>query len=339
MPRRPRIEYPEAVYHVFNRGDLRKALFVEERARADFERRLFEACDKWDWLLHAYVLLPGCFHLALQTPQGDLVSGMRWLLGVFSMGFNRSRGETGPVFQGRYGAQIVEPGPCLERLCDRIHLQPVAEGLATLDSLRAWRYSSYWRYWHPRNRPRFLSFAGLCKEGASEGTLIRRAEVCEERLRWLAPEEDGCSSGFESGWVVGSEGFKRGLLGFVGGRTEPASGALAASVERRHAEWGSKLDLALRRLGKEAGDLERGRKSEDWKVALALYLRLRTQADYVWIAGALGMGTPSSVRALVCMAREAKRTKSTWGVFRELVRGACEPVCAETDAGGAVSRV
>lgn len=338
MPRRPRIVYPEAVYHVFDRGDLKKALFVEERAKADFERRLFEACEKWDWTLHAYVLLPGRFHLALQTPQGDLVAGMRWLLGVFSMGFNRSRGETGSVFRGRYGAQIVEPGPCLERLCDRIHLQPVAEGLSTLDALRTWRYSSYWRYWHPRNRPRFLSFAGLSVKGAPRGTLNRRAEACEERLRWLALEEGGCVSDLEAGWALGSDGFKCGLLGFGGEMTAHPSGRCEASIARMRVDWKSKLTIALRRLGKEGSDLEKGRKSEDWKVALALYLRLRTQADYVWIARALGMGTPSSVRALVCMAREAKRTKGTWGLFRGLARGACGPVCVEADSGGAATR-
>ena len=33
------------------------------------------------------------FHLLLETPQPNLVAGMKWLLGVFSQGWNRARGR------------------------------------------------------------------------------------------------------------------------------------------------------------------------------------------------------------------------------------------------------
>jgi len=42
------------------------------------------------------------FHLLLETPQSNLVAGMKWLLGVFSQGWNRARGRQGHVFQGRH---------------------------------------------------------------------------------------------------------------------------------------------------------------------------------------------------------------------------------------------
>ena len=42
------------------------------------------------------------FHLLLETSEPNLVAGMKWLLGVFSQGWNRARGRQGHVFQGRY---------------------------------------------------------------------------------------------------------------------------------------------------------------------------------------------------------------------------------------------
>ena len=42
------------------------------------------------------------FHLLLETPEPNLVAGMKWLLGVFSHGWNRARGRQGHVFQGLY---------------------------------------------------------------------------------------------------------------------------------------------------------------------------------------------------------------------------------------------
>jgi REP element-mobilizing transposase RayT len=57
MPRRVRIEYPGAVYHVLNRGNYRRDIFSAEGSKKSFEQTLFQACHKYDWALHAYCLL------------------------------------------------------------------------------------------------------------------------------------------------------------------------------------------------------------------------------------------------------------------------------------------
>ncbi len=64
-------------------------------------------------------------HLAVETPQGNLVGGVHWLQRMFVNRFNRYRGERGRAFQGRYQAILVEPGVHLARLVDYIHLNPV----------------------------------------------------------------------------------------------------------------------------------------------------------------------------------------------------------------------
>jgi len=44
-------------------------------------------------------------HLLLETPEPNVVAGIKWMLGVFSQGWNRRRQRHGHVFQGRYKAE------------------------------------------------------------------------------------------------------------------------------------------------------------------------------------------------------------------------------------------
>ncbi len=49
MPRKARIEYPGAVYHVLNRGNYRTELFSVEKAGESFEETLFQACSRFGY--------------------------------------------------------------------------------------------------------------------------------------------------------------------------------------------------------------------------------------------------------------------------------------------------
>ena len=77
MARKLRLEFPGACYDVINRGNYRADNFKTEGARAEFERCLFEACTKSEWLLHAFVIMRNHCHLAVETPKGNLVVGMQ----------------------------------------------------------------------------------------------------------------------------------------------------------------------------------------------------------------------------------------------------------------------
>jgi len=47
-------------------------------------------------------------HLLVETPEGNLVRGMRRLNGRYTRTFNRRHGHVGHVFQGRYKSILVE---------------------------------------------------------------------------------------------------------------------------------------------------------------------------------------------------------------------------------------
>ncbi len=71
MPRKLRVEYPGAIYHVMSRGDRREDVFLDDVDRQDFLKTLAEACQKSGWQVHAYCLMNNHFHLAsFKTVQG-----------------------------------------------------------------------------------------------------------------------------------------------------------------------------------------------------------------------------------------------------------------------------
>ena len=49
VPRKPRIQYPGAIYHVMSRGDRREDIYLDDVDRHDFLKTLAEACQKTGW--------------------------------------------------------------------------------------------------------------------------------------------------------------------------------------------------------------------------------------------------------------------------------------------------
>ena len=89
MPRPLRVAYPGAIYHLMSRGDHREAIFRDDIDRRSFLETLGQACAKTGWQVHAFCLMGNHFHLVAETPQPNLVAGMKWLLGTYTGRFNR----------------------------------------------------------------------------------------------------------------------------------------------------------------------------------------------------------------------------------------------------------
>ena len=108
MPRKVRVEYPGAIYHVMSRGDQREDIFFDDVDRHDFLRTLAEACQKSGWQVHAYGLMSNHYHVVLETPNANLVAGMTWLPSTYPLRRNHRHQLVGHVLSGRYKAQYVE---------------------------------------------------------------------------------------------------------------------------------------------------------------------------------------------------------------------------------------
>jgi hypothetical protein len=74
MPRKLRVEYPGAMYHVMSRGDRREDIFLNDVDRQNLIKTLAEACKKTGWQVHAYCLMRNHYHVVLETPEANLVA-------------------------------------------------------------------------------------------------------------------------------------------------------------------------------------------------------------------------------------------------------------------------
>lgn len=108
MPRSPRIEFPGACYHVMARGNRRQHIVFGDEDRALFVDTLTQTCSRTGWDVFAWVLLDNHYHIALRTPEPNLVAGMSWFQNTFTRRINVKHHLWGHLFGGRYKSILVE---------------------------------------------------------------------------------------------------------------------------------------------------------------------------------------------------------------------------------------
>ncbi|MBC7366244.1 MAG: transposase [Undibacterium sp.] len=298
MARKLRLEYEGAIYHVLNRGNYRQAIFGTVGAAAAFERCLFETCARSGWRLHAYVIMHNHYHLALETPRGNLATGMHWLQGTFATRFNRLRAERGHLFQGRYQAILVQPGPALARVADYIHLNPVRAGLVPVAQAAAFRWGSLGGFTRGI-RPEWLVAETWLRELGLNDTPGGWTEYGAHLQRRMAEPENQESDDFgpiTSGWAIGTHAWRQAIAKEHAG-SKLAGHAHAGPEARalREAQWAEALAGLLAQAGKTREEATDDWKAAVWKIELAAELRRLTDASNRWIAEQLHMGTAGSV--------------------------------------------
>ncbi len=97
-----------------------------------FEHTLFDACQRYGWLVHAYVCMSNHFHIALETPEANLVRGRQWFFSTSGNRFNRLVRTRGHIFQGRYKSLLIEDNGYLLQVVNYIHLNPVRADIVDL---------------------------------------------------------------------------------------------------------------------------------------------------------------------------------------------------------------
>src|SRR6266853_356325 len=302
MARKARIEFAGAVYHILDRGDRREAIFRDAEDRERFLTTLGEACGRTGWRIHAWVLMSNHYHLLVETPQGNLVAGMRWFQTTYTVRFNRRHRLSGHLFQGRYKAVVVDPEErgYFATLSDYIHLNPVRARLVRLDQrLFDYPWSSYrWFAAKSGRRSWFTPEWVLGEMGLADNAAGRRAYA--ERMRRRAVEE--LSEAPESptlaelrrGWCLGGPGFRERMLALLDAAGEKLRRRreVDGSVRRSHGEdeAGRLLTRGLAQLGLRPEQLRELPKSDLRKTALASLIRERTIVSNQWIAKELHLG-------------------------------------------------
>ena len=142
------------------------------------------------------------YHLLIETPEANLVSGMTWVQNAYTRRFNVRHHQWGRLFGDRYKAVSVEGGGYYyQTLLDYIHLNPVrakivkaSEGQSVMDY--AWSSLASGYVLLPGKRVPWLAVEdGLKGFGLSDTVSGRRQFV--DRLNRQVVEEGAEKSQFE----------------------------------------------------------------------------------------------------------------------------------------------
>src|SRR3989304_3223061 len=129
MARPPRPQFPDGIYHVSARGNERAPIYRDDGDRRRFLELLAHVRERYRWRILAYCLMTNHYHLLVQTPEPNLARGMRQLNGAYAQWFNRRHRRVGHLFQGRYGARLVQADEHLLAALRYIVRNPVRAGL------------------------------------------------------------------------------------------------------------------------------------------------------------------------------------------------------------------
>jgi REP element-mobilizing transposase RayT len=172
MARPLRLEFAGACYHVTARGHRQEPIFGDDRDRLVFLDLLAKEVLQQGWKLYAFCLMGNHYHLLIETPEPNLVQGMRRLNGVYTQAFNRRHARIGPVLQGRYKSILVDKQGYLRELCRYVVLNPVRAGMAA--SAGGWHWSSYLPTAGKMSRPPWLAVETVLG-WFGEGAVARKA--------------------------------------------------------------------------------------------------------------------------------------------------------------------
>ena len=129
MPRRPRIEFEGAIYHVMARGNARQRIVRDDHDRERLLDDLRRTVLRCGWELLAFVFMENHLHLLLKTPRPNLARGMQQFLSSYAIWHGRRHRRVGHLFQGRYRAELIEDESYYWTVSRYIHPNPVRAGL------------------------------------------------------------------------------------------------------------------------------------------------------------------------------------------------------------------
>lgn len=317
MARKLRVEYAGAVYHLMSRGNGKQEIFLDAKDRKTFIKALGETCEKTGWRVYAFCLMDNHFHLCLETPQANLVAGMKWLLGTYSTRFNKRHNRVGHLFAGRYKSLIVDGSNTgyLHKVCDYIHLNPVRAKLLTKEqSLKEFSWSSYPLYlFAPTQRPTWLEPRPLMGEkgiqmdnpsGRQRFEMLMEDRKLQEDVDTVAAYE-----AIRKGWFYGKEANRRELLAKIDSVSDESEGHSGVMFKESQKLKASDLlnELLLREKLSDS-DLKQMRKGDPVKIKLAAEIRKKTTMSLKWIAEHLHMGSWTYVSNLLSLDKNQKES-------------------------------
>jgi len=155
-------------YHVFNRGNNKRSIFLQDRdfrrfqqtflyyqlsdikvrfsdfAKSRIQQAVLSSSQKHVQII-AYCSMPNHFHFLLkQEKENGIAAFISKLSNSYTKYFNKKYDNVGALFQGVFKAASIETDEQFLHVCRYIHINPVVAGLVKRPE--DYRWSSYTEY-------------------------------------------------------------------------------------------------------------------------------------------------------------------------------------------------
>jgi putative transposase len=204
MSRPLRIKYPDAWYHVMNRGRRGDNIFHAKEDYMAFIGLLEELNEVFHVRVAAYCLMTNHYHILVQTPDANLPRAMRHLNGVYTQRYNKKHGYDGQLFRGRYKSILVETDSYALELVRYIHRNPLKAGV--VETIQKYEWSSHRAYLSDADKWKWLHkdyILKLFSQSKQESIRLYRQFVLKE-----TPEDiDKLFAMKNLPSIIGSKGF------------------------------------------------------------------------------------------------------------------------------------
>jgi REP element-mobilizing transposase RayT len=309
MPRKRRVEFPGAMYHVTVRGNGRQDIFLNDADRHRFLESLSKRVEGHAVRLYFYCLMDNHVHLVLETPRGNLSPFMSSLLTSYAVYFNKRHERSGHLTQGRYHAFAVEGDEYIRALSRYVHLNPVKIhpvcDLALRERcrlLREYRWSSYRGYaglgetvLFVEYRPVLAMFGRNQSDRCGQYQKFVEAGLAATDEQWLQIMKSAQQG-------IGSEKFRQALRTRV--ESSDKQGVLFRKKEDVLPVRGL-MDGVCDFYGISAEQIMKTRQNSPAKPAAAWLLRRYCGLRHREVAALLGVKTEAAVSSLLKRASDA----------------------------------
>ena len=143
MSTKPRIIVPQVFYHVFSEGTREIELFGKDSLKKFFIEELERICNKYDLSCYTFSLTKNQYYLLLKSSEQSISIAMQTFNSVIAKNFNKTEKRHGTVFASRFTSLVIEQD-CLKEVVRFIHLQPVANGECSLETLDNYKWSGHY---------------------------------------------------------------------------------------------------------------------------------------------------------------------------------------------------
>lgn len=240
MARPPRIDFPDALYHVTARGNGRARIFFTDADRSRFLGQLQDNVATAAVLLYAFVLMENHFHLLVRTPRANLSQFMQRLNTSYALDARYKHRRPGHQFENRFKAKLVEDDTYLLALTRYIHLNPIKIAACRhlprpelVQLLESYCWSSYPGYVDANRALEFVCYDVLKSYSLSPATARRQYRAYTHAC--LLDDDGPILEAFKaSRYAIGSERFveetERRLSALRTGRSQDADVAYPRAV-------------------------------------------------------------------------------------------------------------